>query len=340
MPAELTYEQVLRHAETQRLEPFYLFFGPSEFLREALLSRIRETCVDEAARDLNLRIFYGDKGDRTELGPMLDYFRSLPFIGSRRIAIVRRADGLSAENLEGLVPYLENPVPTTSVIFVASSPDFRKTFFKSIRNAGKAVNLKEPGEARVPSWIHMRSRESGFEMDADACGYLIDIVGVDLMSLNSEIEKLAVRYPGARVGVEEVREIAVGTRNYTIFELMDAVSSRRLDLVIPALRRFLEVEHRDGVLRLIGMLAREIGLLIRAKAVVDSGGNAGAIEKKLKIHSYPARKLYPRCRLWSSEELEKGVHLLYRADGRIKSGAGGGQVIKQLLTALCTGRYS
>lgn len=336
MPVELSYGHLLKQVEGGRLEAFYLFFGAGEFLREAALKKIRETCVDEAGRDFNLRVFYGDK---TGAGDILDFARSLPFMGSRRIGIVRKAEALASETVNDLVQYLKDPSPTTCMIFVASSPDFRKSFFKFIRDMGRSVHFKDPSEYKIPEWIAQTARGLGLEMDSEACGCLREIVGADPMDLYPELEKLALRYPGGRIGVREVRENAVNSRSYTIFELMDAISLRRLDKALPVLRRFLEEEGRDAVLRVVGMIVREIGLLWQCKTASASGQGVEEISKKLGVHRFAIEKLLPRCRLWRPEELEKSIITLHQADGGIKTGAPVDIVLERVLIALCTGSF-
>jgi DNA polymerase-3 subunit delta len=336
MPAELSHGHLLKQIESGRLEPFYLFFGTGEFLRESALSKIRETCTDPATRDFNLRVFYGDK---TGAGEMLDFARSLPFMAPRRVAIVRKAEAFASGTFEGLIPYLNDPLPTTCMIFIASSPDFRKSFFKLIRDKGRSVHFRDPSEKRIPEWIARTARDLGFEIDAEACGCLREIVGADPMDLYPELEKLALRFAGSRVGVAEVRQSAVNSRSYTIFELTDSISSRRLDTALPVLRRFLEEEGRDGVRRVLGMISREIGLLWQCKAAAASGCGIEDITKKLKIHRYPAQKLLPRCRLWRPEELEKSIGLLHRVDADIKTGAAADIMLERVLIALCTGNF-
>ncbi len=336
MPVELSYGHLLKRIETGQLETFYLFFGAGEFLREAALTKIRETCVDEAARDFNLRVFYGDKAG---IGEMLDFARSLPFMGSRRIGIVRKAEALDSETFRGLVQYLKNPAPTTCMIFVASSADFRKSFFKLIRDMGRSVHFRDPSENKIPEWIARTARGLGLQIDSEACGCLREIVGADPMDLYPELEKLALRYPGAHIGIREVRENAVNSRSYTIFELMDSISSRRLDKALPALRRFLEEEGRDAVLRVVGMISREIGLLWQCKTASASGQGVEEIRKKLGVHRFAVEKLLPRCRLWRPEELEKSIGMLHQADGGIKTGAPVDIALERVLIALCTGSF-
>ncbi len=337
MPSDLPYGHLLKQIETGKLEPFYLFFGTGEFLRESALSKIRETCIDPATKDFNLRVFYGDK---TEAGEILDFARSLPFMAPRRIGIVRKAEAFSPGVIEALVPYLKDASPTTCMIFIAASPDFRKSIFKLIREQGRSVNFKDPSEKRIPEWIAGTARDLGFEIDAEACGFLREITGADPMDLYPELEKLALRYAGRRVGVSEVRESAVSSRSYTIFELTDSISSRRLDVALPVLRRFLEEERGEAVLRVLGMISREIGLLWQCKTASDSGYGIEDITRKLGIKRFPAQKLLPRCRLWQTEELEKGIHLLHRVDAGIKTGAPPDILLERALICLCTGNFS
>jgi DNA polymerase-3 subunit delta len=120
---------------------------------------------------------------------------------------------------------------------------------------------------------------------------------------------------------------------------MDSISSRRLDKALPALRRFLEEQGRDGVLQVVGMIAREIGLLWQCKTAAASGLGVEEIRKNLGVHPFAVQKLLPRCRLWQPEELEKSIGLLHRADGGIKTGAPVDIVLERALIALCTGSF-
>jgi len=88
---------------------------------------------------LTSRSFTGDKN--TKPADITDAARSIPFMASNRLIIVRRTENISASALEGFIPYIDKPAESTCLIFVSSKTDFKKKFYKRIRSTGGAVSL-------------------------------------------------------------------------------------------------------------------------------------------------------------------------------------------------------
>jgi len=332
MPGDLTPEYVLTQLEKGKLSPFYLFYGSNEFLLERVLSRIRETFVPETSRDFNLRIFYGDK---TEPADIIDTARSLPFMSDSRLIIVRRTESLSPAALESYIPYLDRPVESTCLIFISSKTDFKRKFYRKIRELGKAVNFKKLNDRQVIPWIKKTAKELDLNIEDQACAYLQQLVGNRLMDLHAELEKLSLSYGKKIVGMEEVRAVAIFSRIYTVFELMDEVSFKRCGESISVLNRFLEEEGNDGFLKVLGMLNRQIRLLWQAKTVSDKGGRTADVSRKIKLPPFLVSRIVQQSTHWKTEDFERAFHLLYKADGLLKSGANGRMVLENLVVSLC-----
>ena len=333
MPGDLTPEYVLNQLEKGRLSPFYLLYGSNEFLLERVLSRIRETFVPETSRDFNLRIFYGDK---TEPADIIDTARSLPFMSDSRLIIVRRTESLSPAALESYIPYLDRPVDSTCLIFISSKTDFKRKFYRKIRELGKAVNFKKLNDRQVIPWIKKTAKELDLNIEDQACAYLQQLVGNRLMDLHAELEKLSLSYGKNIVGMEEVRAVAIFSRIYTVFELMDEVSFKRCGESISVLNRFLEEEGKDGFLKVLGMLNRQIRLLWQAKTVSDKGGLTADVSRKIKLPPFLVSRIVQQSRHWKIDDFERAFHLLYKADGLLKSGAHGRMVLENLIVSLCS----
>ena len=333
MPGDLTPEYVLNQLEKGKLSPFYLFYGSNEFLLERVLSRIRETFVPETSRDFNLRIFYGDK---TEPADIIDTARSLPFMSDSRLIIVRRTESLSPAVLESYIPYLDRPVESTCLIFISSKTDFKRKFYRKIRELGKAVNFKKLNDRQVIPWIKKTAKELNLNIEDQACAYLQQLVGNRLMDLHAELEKLSLSYGKNIVGMEEVRAVAIFSRIYTVFELMDEVSFKRCGESISVLNRFLEEEGNDGFLKVLGMLNRQIRLLWQAKTVSDKGGRTADVSRKIKLPPFLVSRIVQQSRHWKTDDFERAFHLLYKADGLLKSGAHGRMVLENLMVSLCS----
>lgn len=340
MSGELTPEQVLGQLEKGRLSPIYLFYGDSRFRLEKVLHKIRDTYIPEGARDFNLQLFYGDdKGPDPfkVVSAIIDASRSIPFISSNRLIIVRRVEGFPASALEGFLPYLDEPVQSTCLIFVSSKPDFRKKFYRKIKDMGLGVSFKKLYDNQVGPWIKRTAKDLGFEMDEEASAFLHQIVGNSMGELYSELEKLYLRHGKARIGLEEVKELVLHSRVYSVFELMDEISSRRAPQSLSASKRFLEEEGKNGVLRAVGMLNRQMRLLWQTKSVMEGGGPRSDVARRLGLKGFQANKLVQQSKSWSTDDLEGALDLLYRADGLLKSGSQENLVFENLVVSLCGG---
>ena len=333
MTKDLHPEDILKSLDKGQLAPFYLFYGPGEFRLEKVLDRIRNVYIPESARDFNLEIFYGGE---TEPVDIITRSCSVPFMAQNRLMIVRRTEKFRADQLESFLPYLEEPVETTCLIFVSSRTDFKRKFYRSIRASGRAVNFHELKDTQVVPWIKRAARELGLEIDGQACAYLHQIVGNSLRDLQAELEKLCLRYGKVRVDVDQVRELAIHSRIYTIFELMNKVSSKKCAESLSVLGRFLEEEDkRAAPLRILGMLNRQFRLLWRTKSILDMGGHTKDVAKKLSLAHFSAGNFVTQSKYWSVEELERGLRLLYQADGLLKSGSRPNLVLENLVLSLC-----
>ncbi len=338
MTGDITPEYVLGQLEKGQLFPFYLFYGQSEFRVEMVLTRIRESYIPEEARDFNLHIYYGakqDQGERANLADILDTAQSHPFLSQRRLIIVRRTENFLDTDLERFISYFDDPLETTCLVFVSSKPDFRKKFYRKIRDSGRAVNFRKLYENQLVPWVKKTAEELGFSMETQACDYLIEIVGNRLMDLYSELEKLYLRYGKKTVGVDEVKEIAVYSRLYTVFELMDHISLRRPVQSLLSLNRYLEEEDRNAHLRFIGMLNRQIGLLWKTKSFLKAGGKKTDLSRQLRVQPFIASKLAKQYKKWSLDDLERALKHLHHVDGLLKSDAYEHLILENLVLSLC-----
>jgi DNA polymerase-3 subunit delta len=332
MPKDLLPGDVLNSLQKGRLGPLYLFHGAGEFEMEKLLDRIKSSLIQEGVRDFNLEVFYGGE---SESGEILQHARSMPFLADRRLIIVRRTEAFSAEALQPFLAYFEKPASSTCLIFVAGKTDFTRSFYKACRSHGFSVDFEELKGREVVSWIRKAAAEMGLKMDLPAAVYLHEIVGNKTRELYGELEKLSLRF-GKEVGIDQVKESVKHSRVYTIFELMQQISSKNRSASLVVLNRFLEEEDKkDAPLRVIGMLNRQMRLLWQTMSVVDRGGERKEVMTKLGTSYYGAGEWIKQAKGWNAEEIEGALSLLYQADGRIKSGCRAKPVLENLILSLC-----
>ena len=336
MKGALLPEDILRSLKKGNLAPFYLFYGPDEFTLERVLARIREEFIPGSSRDFNLEICYGGENN-AEPYDIINRAKTMPFLASRRLIIVRRMEVFTTDQLDKFIPYLEDPVKSTCLIFISSKTDFRYNFYKKIDSLGLAVNFPEIKGKQVVPWIRRTAKELGINISEYAFIHLQEIVGDRPIDLYNELIKLQLRYGDGKIGEEEVRGMAIYGRIYSIFNLTDALSMKNIGESLSALNSFLEEEDKkSGPLRLTGMLNKQIILLWQTKALLEKGVKPKDVVKKLGVRPFVAEKLVKQSRHWSIDDLEGGIALLQEADRLIKSGSRPKPVFESLFFSLCS----
>jgi DNA polymerase-3 subunit delta len=305
---------------------------------ERAVERLCRSLLAQGTESFNLHTFYGGKqsvSETTDTGRIIETAQSLPFMSERRVIVVRRTEAYPASALATLIPYLQDPCPTSCLVFMCAKADFRNKFYTFIRDAGKAIQFKNPSERDMVPWLMQTAKSLGLRITLRGCAYLHEMVGSRLRDLYNELEKLHVRYGTDQVDVEQVRELGVGSRTYTIFDLVEQISKKQAAESLKVLNRFLEEEGRDGWMRILGMLGRELRLLWQAKSIMEAGGKSSELTHKLGLPGFVAQKLCERSKRWDDGGLRRALQLLYEADGLVKTGSDPSLVLENLVIGFC-----
>ncbi len=335
MPSELTGDEILHQLDQGKLSPFYLFYGENEFLQEMTLTKLRNGIINEDSSDFNFHLFYCEKSRCPDPVSIINLARTFPFLAAMRLIIVRNTEHFSTADLKVFLSYLNNPIKSTCLIFVTSTPDFRKKFFAKFRELTLAVNFRKLFGNQVISWIKEMARKTGLHINHTACLYLHQMTGNNLMILSSEIEKLYTCYGTKAIGVDEVKALCINSQTYTIFELIDEIALKNCEKALLIFKRFMAEEGKTAALRIIGMLNRQINLLLQNKLYIKDGGHLNEMARDLGIAPFLVKKINQQARLWIIEDLEKSITLLYEADNLIKTGSSVTLVLENVIISIC-----
>jgi DNA polymerase-3 subunit delta len=333
---DLAPENVLNALEKGVLAPFYLFYGPEDFWLEITLDAIKRSLIPESLKEFNLETLYGGEISSAEI---INRASLLPFMSARRLLIVRATQNFPKDDLDRFVPYVENPVDSTCIIWVWAKPELSHLLCKRCREVGRAVHFRKLSDRQVYTWIQKRAGELGLVIERDAAAFLNQAVGNSLRDLFSELSKLSLRHPDSRIGVEQIRELTTFSRLFTVFDLVDFVARRDALRALRALTRLFDTQGRDSrsVLGILGMLARQIRLLLKTKEGLREAGGKGGVAKKLRpLPQFVIEKCIAQETFWDEIELEKALLEFYHADGLIRAGSRGDLVVESLVLRLCS----
>jgi DNA polymerase III delta subunit len=171
---------------------------------------------------------------------------------------------------------LERPWPPDAVlILTAPTVDARKRLLKRVREIGAVVELAHArersgilGREAVEELIARVAGLRGKRLEPAAHELVLRRAGSDAAVVTSELEKLCL-YVGERETVteDEVREVFRDMAESWIFDFTAALSMRQVGRALPLLRGLLA--QGDPPLRLLGMIARELRLLLLARECLD-----------------------------------------------------------------------
>ena len=324
-------EEFARAMEKGDIGPLYYMYGDEPYLIEGGVKRLLERVVSPDFRDFNLNVFFGNecKGDE-----IFSAAQTLPMFSERRAVLVKKSHELSAATLEILTGYVQNPSPSTCLIFQGEKIDQRKKFFTEMKKTGELVEFKRPYENQLGLFIREEVKVYGKRIEPAAAELLAYMVGNNLQELASQIEKVAT-YCGGResIGVDAVKEIVSDTKVDTVFELADAIGEKNLGKALRTLYTIL----RDGEapLLVLAMLSRHFRQLWRVRELLDRSTPASEIGKAAGINPYFLKKVVEQARNYRIHEFKEIFERLFELDLALKTGGKAAPLMERFTMEVC-----
>ena len=120
--------------------PVYYLMGEEGYFTDKIADYIIENALTEVERDFNLTVFYGLE---TDIDTVINTAKRFPMMAERQVVVVKEAQAL--KNIDNLIYYLQNPQPTTVLVFAHKngSLDKRKKVTTEIDRNGVVLETKK-----------------------------------------------------------------------------------------------------------------------------------------------------------------------------------------------------
>ena len=313
----MNYKEFAQALKTGSVGGAYLFEGVEENIKDSALAALRKKLLPEGLEEMNEAQMDNPPADAGVAAS-----ETLPFLGDKRLVIVRDQAGLGArgECDEKLVDYVAHvPDTTVLVFFVRGKADARKKLTQAIKKHGQIVAFDALGEAELHQWIIRRFQELGKYCEPECASFLAFWSGTDTGLLRAEIEKIAA-FLGENTDVEEhdIRQLATRSIECTVFEMIDAVVEGREGRAFALMRDMLTAgEERLGIL---AMLLRQFRLLQHVKIMQFEKKAAPEIRKLLGVPSFAADRCITQARGYTGGQVRRAVEICLETETAVKSG--------------------
>jgi len=313
----------------------YILYGEDDFSRRQTLDDIKAGLGAGDLLEANTVML---ESKQLSLAQLTAACNTTPFLAPQRLVIV---EGLlkrfeSRTGLEQLpetatfVDCVKNMPGTTILVILDDSLKSQNPLLKALSPLATVKSFPRLKGDSLKNWCQKRVTQGGGRISEGAASLLATLVGDDLWSLASEIDKLLLYSEGHPITENDVQTVVSQARQASIFKLVDAVLEGRSAEAIRLLHRLLD----DGAhpAYLLVMLTRQFRLALQAKELHSQGVKLPEIKQQLGL-TYAAEKALAQGRQHSQQRLEKAYRQLLEADLAIKRGKYDGELALDLLVA-------
>ena len=298
------------------LRALYLLLGSEAYLR-----RVAAQTITEAALSRTLLREFNESAFSLLSDPVQSAIAAaeqLPMMSDMRVVRIRDFARLREADEDTLIRYLNNPAPTTVMIFIADELDKRKKSSKVLLDTCTVVEFAPLKDAEAKSWVKTRLKELKATADDQVLSELIRLVGTDVQTLFNELEKLAsaAASAGDLITLDLVDELIGRSRELSNFELADHLMAGNRKKALETLHRLLE----DGAepVMLVGLIAGNYHRLALGKHLLTRGGR-DEVFRNISLPPFKRDSYISTLQRSSAEKIARGIQLTAAADLAIKT---------------------
>ncbi len=268
-------------AKSAEVKPIYVIVGKDNFLVDSACERVLSGLIEPAERGTGL---YSVDADRADIADVLDELRTLPFLSSRRVVLIKGAEKFVSNNREFLERYFDEPCSTGVFVLTVSSWPKTTRLAKKLAKVGELVSVEELKPWQLGQYVISYAKgEQGKSISKETAGLLVELVGDEPGRLSSEVDKLAMFADGEKsITTKHVESLIGNNRMFNAFTVIDAMTSGQTGRAVERLRRMFAADRSAGY-TVVGAFAYHFRRMFNAKAKLEKGSNRNQVASELRI---------------------------------------------------------
>ena len=226
----MDYAAIIGALHSGHYSPIYFLQGNEPYFIDSIAGWIEKNALEASKKNFDQYILYGKE---TSFGQVISTAKRFPMTGGRQVVIIKEAQELKGwnkeENQSSIIKYIENPQPSTVLVFCYKYKiiDKRTKLGKTLGK--KVINLesKKMYDNQIPGWIATYAKSKEIKITGKAVTLLSENIGNNIQRLANEIDKVSLNVPsGSTVGDSEIHRYVGISKEYNSFELQAALSNK------------------------------------------------------------------------------------------------------------------
>src|ERR1700754_387021 len=228
----MTAAEILKDIKNRKYKPLYLLHGEEPYFIDLVSNYIEHSLLSDAEKGFNQTVVYGKD---TEMMAVLNAAKRYPMMADYQVVLVKEAQDMKwgkdddKKGIDPLLSYLENPLPSTILVFCYKYGKFdkRKKTYKAIEKSGLIFESAALYDSKIPAWIEGFVAEKGYKINPQASLMLSEYLGNDLSKISNELEKLMLNVQaGQEITLKHIHDNIGISKEYNVFELQAALGRK------------------------------------------------------------------------------------------------------------------
>lgn len=265
----LTAEKLNAELAKNTGSPVYLLTGEDVYRKNLVIQKIRSILHPD---DFN---FFQGEADKADMGEVLALANTSPVFSDNRLVVLTGIEKLRKDPKEALIRYLDNPLPTTTLILThndAKKMKTEKVLAEVCADAGRVVNFDELKKDELNAWVRQKMQEKGLQPDFNSVDLLCESVGSELNALENEIEKISL-YTADRANKSITKEDVLAcigfSKEENPFELSNAITACNKNRAVKLVDKL--VDDGEEPVAILSKMTFPILKMARIKRLSEAG---------------------------------------------------------------------
>ena len=334
-----TARGILQEMAGGKFAGVYFFQGDESYYIDLLADFIEKNVLPEEQKGFNQTILYGND---VQMSDVLNNARRFPMMAERQVVIVKEAQQIRDLGKETgqklLAQYLDNPVPTTVLVFCHKnkSLDGRKAITKALQKKTVFLNSKKLYDNEIPGWVNDYIKSRGFKVTPEAAMMLSESIGNNLERLSNEIEKILINFKDpVQISGDMVQRYVGISKEYNVFELQNALLKRDRMKSFKIVNYFAANIRQHPLIPMVAVLYSMFTRLLVVHAQMRRKENVDL--SRLGVNNYFLKDYKEGAMHYSLDQIVTNIHLIRMADLHCKgveSNSDDAQELKELIARI------
>lgn len=321
------FQKIWKDIERGNIDPVYVLSGIESYFVDETVQRIKVAL--EKSGELETSTY---DLDEVPVSHVIEEADTIPFFSERKLIIAKNASFLKAtdkskekiqHDFKALEVWLQNPSSFSVTVFIApyEKLDERKKVTKQMKEFATIIHAEAPKERDLAVWVRNEVSSRRKAIDDDAIEKLIELVGTDMLHLQSEIEKLCF-YIGEeeRIPASIIEDLVPKTLEQDAFKLLNAYIAGDKSTAISIYHDL--IRQKQEPIALVALLASQVRLMSNVYYLQSKGYHGQQIAKTLKVNPYRVKRIVEDRHQVKDQQLLKALYGLSEVDLQLKSLSG------------------